>query len=106
MQQHVTNPFAGLGNWYAISATSTFTVSGNVGGDTTFTIVTQGSSCTATELPYSIVVEPDPVTPDFVRMNYKENYYKFQEKKFEEEIINLNKITYEDVTFNKYHVDT
>ena len=39
-----------------------------LGGDTTFTIVHRGSSCTATSLAYSIVVEPDPVTPDFIRM--------------------------------------
>ena len=41
----VTNPFAGLNNWYEVGGTTTFTISGDVTGDTTFTIVTRGSSC-------------------------------------------------------------
>ena len=75
----VTNPFAGLNNWYEIGGTSTFTISGNVTGDTTFTVVTRGSSCTATSLPYSIVVEPDPVTPDFIRMGQNVAGYEILE---------------------------
>ena len=37
----ITNPFAGLNNWYGVSGTTTFTISGNVTGDTTFTVVTR-----------------------------------------------------------------
>ena len=37
----VIKSFAGLNNWYGISGTTTFTVSGNVTGDTTFTVVTE-----------------------------------------------------------------
>ena len=75
----VTNPFAGLGNWYGVGGTSTFTISGNVTGDTTFTVVTMGSSCTETSLAYSIVVEPDPEVPDFVRMNINSPGYEVLE---------------------------
>ena len=75
----VTNPFAGLNNWYEIGGTSTFTISGNVSGDTTFTIVTRGSSCPETSLPYSIVVEPDPETPDFIRMGQNSAGYEILE---------------------------
>ena len=75
----ITNPFAGLNNWYGISGTTTFTISGNVTGDTTFTVVTRGSSCTEASLAYTIVVEPDPEVPDFVRMNLNSAGYEILE---------------------------
>ena len=41
--------------------------------------MTRGSSCTEATLPYSIVVEPDPVTPDFIRMGFNTPGYEILE---------------------------
>ncbi|MEN8812741.1 MAG: hypothetical protein ABF277_05460 [Candidatus Arcticimaribacter sp.] len=63
----VTNTLYGLPNWYEVGGTSTFTISGNVTGPSTFNIITKGSGCTISTVTYQIIILPNAVQPDFIR---------------------------------------
>ncbi|MDB4152815.1 gliding motility-associated C-terminal domain-containing protein [Flavobacteriaceae bacterium] len=73
----VIGPFdvGGLGftGWYRLTGmtTSTFSIAGNVLNTTNFDIITvleAGSSCTPVNETFTMIVTPNPETPDFVRM--------------------------------------
>ena len=63
----LTNTLYGLPNWYEVGGTSTFTISGNVTGPSTFRLITNGSNCTISTVTYQIVILPNAAQPDFIR---------------------------------------
>ena len=65
----VTNPFNGQADWYLVSGTSTFTISGSVSGPTNIQFVTRGSNCTEISESYQFQILPNATRPDFIRMD-------------------------------------
>ena len=65
----ITNPFGGLANWWQVSGTNTFTVSGTISGPNTVEFVTDGGACSAINELYQFRIQPVAITPDFIRMD-------------------------------------
>ena len=66
-------------NWYELSGTNTFTISGSVGGPNTISFVTLGSGCTEITETYQIRVLSNAVTPSFIRMDVDAQGYEVLE---------------------------
>ena len=67
--------------WWSISGatSSTFTISGNIQDSSVFTIVTildPASNCSEVQETYSIIVTPNAVQPNFIRMDVNQPGYE------------------------------
>ena len=65
----VTTNLYGLDNWYEVSGTNSFTISGNINGNSIVNFLSVGvDGCTVANESYEFRILPNGIKPDFIRM--------------------------------------
>ena len=65
----VTTNLYGLDDWYEVSGTNSFTISGNINGNSIVNLLSVGiDGCTVVNESYEFRILPNGIVPDFIRM--------------------------------------